>query len=364
LFAKGCTGAYLYGFQGQEMDDEVNGNGNSYTTMFRQYDPRLGRWLSLDPLMANFPWQSPYAAFDNNPIVLNDPSGLAAGGEDPPATHTIQKDETLWGIAKNHFDKYGYEEGDWDAYWKDVWQWNKDLEYGKIGTSVFLMNPDDIPVNEPFTVTKDEFVQETYYTTRKVTKKKSFFAMPVMVGAYTSSGVLLADDVTVVGIADDIAIPFIFAGAITYTLFQDRTITTTESVRRTRTVSKKIQKPSPFYYVTYIKVNSKTGKVYVGRSSGYGPPKGIVKIRDANHHMKASDGWGKAQLVHHLAATKTGGFKSRLLDPSYWAIRGSEQLQIEYYRLLKISGNTREGIGPGNKKLSKYLKAARKNWKF
>jgi RHS repeat-associated protein len=67
-----------YGFNGMEKDDEVKGEGNSYTTEFRQYDPRVGRWLSIDPLFKNFPWQSPYVAFDNNPIINNDPKGAAA----------------------------------------------------------------------------------------------------------------------------------------------------------------------------------------------------------------------------------------------------------------------------------------------
>jgi RHS repeat-associated protein len=62
-----------------ELDNEVKGNGNSYTTEFRQYDPRLGRWLSLDPLMMKFPWMSPYVAFDNNPVLYVDPYGLESG---------------------------------------------------------------------------------------------------------------------------------------------------------------------------------------------------------------------------------------------------------------------------------------------
>jgi RHS repeat-associated protein len=70
--------SYRYGFNGMESDDEVKGVKNSYTTEFRQYDPRVSRWLSLDPLFANFPWQSPYVAFDNNPIINRDPKGLAA----------------------------------------------------------------------------------------------------------------------------------------------------------------------------------------------------------------------------------------------------------------------------------------------
>ena len=55
------------------------GGGNSYTTEFRQYDPRLGRWMSLDPLMADYPDMSPYVAFNNNPVYFVDPLGLEGG---------------------------------------------------------------------------------------------------------------------------------------------------------------------------------------------------------------------------------------------------------------------------------------------
>ena len=64
-------------FNGMEHDGEVSGEGNSYTTEFRQYDPRLGRWKSLDPLMSMFPHISPYVGFANNPIFFTDPYGLA-----------------------------------------------------------------------------------------------------------------------------------------------------------------------------------------------------------------------------------------------------------------------------------------------
>lgn len=70
-------GSYRFGYNSMEMDNEVSGNGNSYTTEFRQYDPRLGRWKSLDPLMHMFPHMSPYVAFADNPIVYTDPKGLA-----------------------------------------------------------------------------------------------------------------------------------------------------------------------------------------------------------------------------------------------------------------------------------------------
>lgn len=71
------AGDYRYGFNGMEKDDEVAGEGNSYTTEFRQYDPRVARWLSIDPLAEEFPWSSPYVAFANDPILHTDPKGLA-----------------------------------------------------------------------------------------------------------------------------------------------------------------------------------------------------------------------------------------------------------------------------------------------
>jgi RHS repeat-associated protein len=61
------------GYQGSESDDDVKGEGNSYTTFYRIHDPRLGRWFSIDPVFQ--PWQSPYNSMDNNPIWHNDVLG-------------------------------------------------------------------------------------------------------------------------------------------------------------------------------------------------------------------------------------------------------------------------------------------------
>ena len=66
---------YRFGFQGQEMDDEISGSGNSIDFGNRMYNPRLGRWLTIDPLAARQPDQSPYKAFLNNPLIWNDPDG-------------------------------------------------------------------------------------------------------------------------------------------------------------------------------------------------------------------------------------------------------------------------------------------------
>jgi len=68
-----------YLFQGQEMDDEVKGEGNSVNYSFRMHDPRLGRWMNCDPLEGKFPSWSPYVFCFNNPLALVDLDGMAPG---------------------------------------------------------------------------------------------------------------------------------------------------------------------------------------------------------------------------------------------------------------------------------------------
>ena len=47
---------YGYGFQGFISDNEIYKNNCGYSTYFRQYDPRLGRWFSVDPKFKDAPW--------------------------------------------------------------------------------------------------------------------------------------------------------------------------------------------------------------------------------------------------------------------------------------------------------------------
>ncbi|MBD0255109.1 MAG: hypothetical protein ICV83_05275 [Cytophagales bacterium] len=72
--AQGAEG-YRYGFNGQEKDNELKGYGNSYDFMFRIYDPRLGKFLSVDPLFKDYAWNSPYAFAENRVIDGKDLEG-------------------------------------------------------------------------------------------------------------------------------------------------------------------------------------------------------------------------------------------------------------------------------------------------
>jgi RHS repeat-associated protein len=64
----GSSDSYRYGFQGQEKDDELKGEGNSLNYTFRMHDPRVGRFFAIDPLFRKYPYYSSYA-FSGNRVI-------------------------------------------------------------------------------------------------------------------------------------------------------------------------------------------------------------------------------------------------------------------------------------------------------
>jgi RHS repeat-associated protein len=66
---------YRYGYNGKEKDDEIKGEANSLDYGARIYDPRVGRWMSTDPLESKYPSMSAYNYVANTPIMAIDPDG-------------------------------------------------------------------------------------------------------------------------------------------------------------------------------------------------------------------------------------------------------------------------------------------------
>ena len=63
---------YPFGYQGSIKDNELCGDGNAYSTYFRELDVRLGRWFAIDPKTTMTPWESPYVSMGDNPITIID----------------------------------------------------------------------------------------------------------------------------------------------------------------------------------------------------------------------------------------------------------------------------------------------------
>jgi RHS repeat-associated protein len=102
--SNGNSTAQKYKYNGKELQDELG--LNLYSMDFRQYDPAIGRWNSIDPI-THFS-MSTYTAFDNNPVFWADPSGA-----DPKLDELINK---IWNNTPDdglvyHYDNQGEQTG-------------------------------------------------------------------------------------------------------------------------------------------------------------------------------------------------------------------------------------------------------------
>ncbi|UBM59227.1 DUF6443 domain-containing protein [Marinilongibacter aquaticus] len=144
----------------------------------RSVNPTTGIFDRIDPLAHKYFASSPYSYTFNNPVNVIDLIGLE--GED----------------AQKENPRYYYNDGyaTWEAFGRMGFEGNLLMTTGENSGNVAGPGPGD--------------------GKEKVKKKEE--SKITMAGAFALSGTLLADDATGVGVADDIAIPFILGGAALY----------------------------------------------------------------------------------------------------------------------------------------------------
>ena len=98
------SSAYRYGFNGKENDNEVKGEGNQQDYGFRIYDPRISKFLSVDPLANKFPYYTPYQFAGNTPIVAIDLDGLEPKVSTNPELKG--KEDRMW-LVDEAYDRTG-----------------------------------------------------------------------------------------------------------------------------------------------------------------------------------------------------------------------------------------------------------------
>jgi len=82
---------YRFGYQGQYAEKDSLANWNAF--QLRMYEPRFGRWLTVDPYGQ---FDSPYIAMGNNPASYTDPDG---GIILPEVTITAARGVSMWVIS-------------------------------------------------------------------------------------------------------------------------------------------------------------------------------------------------------------------------------------------------------------------------
>jgi len=80
--SRSFSDGYRFGFNGKENDKDLGEGSVDFGA--RIYDYRASRFLSQDPLIAEFPWSTPYSFAANNPIALIDRKGESPQPPTPP----------------------------------------------------------------------------------------------------------------------------------------------------------------------------------------------------------------------------------------------------------------------------------------
>ncbi len=88
-----ASSSYRYGFNGKENDNEVKGEGHQQDYGMRIYDTRLGRFLSVDPLMKEFSYYTPYQFASNSPLLAIDIDGLESSNDPNPTSQTTDPNQ-------------------------------------------------------------------------------------------------------------------------------------------------------------------------------------------------------------------------------------------------------------------------------
>lgn len=103
------TAGYRYGFNGKENDNDIGkGTGNQQDYGMRIYDPRIAKFLSVDPITAKYPELTPYQFASNTPIQASDLDGLEADYSKAKVPIEEYKNDELWMESSSKFIENTY----------------------------------------------------------------------------------------------------------------------------------------------------------------------------------------------------------------------------------------------------------------
>ena len=95
-----AVSSYRYGFNGKEKDKDMH-SLTAYDYGFRIYNPALGKFLSVDPLTKEYPWNSTYAFAENDVIRSIDLEG--AEKHVRTFAYSVSNGETVSKVISNDY---------------------------------------------------------------------------------------------------------------------------------------------------------------------------------------------------------------------------------------------------------------------
>lgn len=278
----------VYGYTGREPD----ATGMMYYRA-RYYTPNHGRFISRDP-MGMVDGVSPYAYVRNAPTMNRDPSGMTAQLAMP---------------------------GSFSAYLG-----NSNFSFSPMGTSTYANNSDFGSGSQGLQRNFNIIGTVAANDSGTMTDAPSALAGAIAIGGRAAGGTLAEVATGLSPLGAGLVLPLAIAGDSQ----QSRTYT----------------------YVTYTRVNPKTGQIYAGRTGGYGNPEALVARRAAGQPLLNAEGF--APPVVDRATT------------NYGAIRGREQQLIDSIGgAQSVGGSARNkinGVADFNPNRPFYMNAAQREF--
>ena len=293
--------AEAYKLNGKEYEDSFG--LNIYEMDLRQLDPAIGRWVVQDPVVHHE--FSPYSAFDNNPVYWSDPSGADA----------IQRGGNFYfsgDDARKFFEEYGKvldDKQSTEEQAQSMYEFDAGATQGGGGG-----NGNGDP--------------------KKKKGQSAKYNNTAFSSAMGASVILIGDDVTGIGVADDVLIPVIWGGAVGVWLYDNKALLEKQLVEIGRIIDKQLQ-PSGFMY-----------ELRVNKSGNY------IDVRGNKVYLNAGDTWkyGETSKGSSRYSRSTldkmvpGGVNMNILFMGNQSeIKVQEKIMIYWYAIQN------GGLPPGNK---------------
>ncbi len=315
----------------------------------RSYDPTIARWNRIDPV-THFSL-STYNGFDNNPIYYADPSGADARSahelyhNGAPArlntrdfhrgrAHDYAASASA-GILDNNVRRRG---NDIVINWDRIPENGAALWYnaGGQGINMSFSHREFMGLMNIDCCGGEKKKKETWGATVENTSQEfgEEWDNSSLNWALAASAVLFADDATVVGIADDPAIPFLIAGGAIVTLFNNADLIAKQTQEINRILQKKLGGNGMTYALT------------VNVSGTY------IDVRGNPVYLKAGDVWKYGQTGQGFNRYSDNTLRTMIpggvtMIPQYFGTR----TEILVYEKYLIYGHTimNGSLPPGNR---------------